>query len=98
MVHHIVMWKLRPEADGRSKAENAKIIQQRLSALPPKIDCIQSLRVGVNENGGAWDVVLVTTFQTAADLAAYDSHPDHQAVKRLIQTAAADRACIDFTD
>ena len=33
MVRHIVWWTLKPEAEGRTAAENAKLIKQRLEAL-----------------------------------------------------------------
>ena len=33
MVRHIVWWTLKPEAEGRTAAENAKLIKQRLDCL-----------------------------------------------------------------
>ncbi len=98
MVHHIVMWKLHPKAEGHTKTENAQIIKEMLEDLQGKIDCICALRAGINENGGDYDVILVTEFQSKTDLQAYDIHPLHQQVKTYIQKAAASRACVDFTD
>ena len=37
MVRHIVWWTLKPEAEGRTAAENAKLIKQRLEALMGQI-------------------------------------------------------------
>ncbi|MDI6031580.1 Dabb family protein [Flavobacterium sp. LB2P84] len=33
MIHHIVMWKLKDFAEGKSKAENAIILKERLEGL-----------------------------------------------------------------
>ena len=37
MIKHIVMWKLKDEAEGNSKDENAKIIKNSLEDLKGKI-------------------------------------------------------------
>lgn len=98
MVHHIVMWQLRPEAEGRTKTENAQIIKDSLEGLIGQIPGLCSLLAGINENGGEYDLVLTTEFQSMADLQAYDVHPAHQQVKSYIQKSAQSRVCVDFTD
>ncbi|MBR3290193.1 MAG: Dabb family protein, partial [Clostridia bacterium] len=42
MIRHIVMFKFKEEADGRTKAENVAITKSMLDALPGKIDWILS--------------------------------------------------------
>lgn len=37
MIKHIVMWKLKDEAEGNSKAENAQIIKNSLEDLKEKL-------------------------------------------------------------
>ncbi len=37
MIKHVVMWKLKEEAEGATKAENARKIKQMLEELPDKI-------------------------------------------------------------
>ena len=37
MIKHIVMWKLKEEAEGHSKEENAKLIKNMLEGLKDKI-------------------------------------------------------------
>ena len=98
MVHHIVMWQLRPEAEGRTKTENAQIIKDSLEGLIGQIPGLCSLRAGINENDGEYDLVLVTQFPSMADLQTYDAHPAHQQIKSYIQKAAQSRICVDFTD
>ena len=42
MVRHIVWWTLKPEAEGRTAAENTKLIKQRLEALKGQTPSITS--------------------------------------------------------
>ena len=60
MIKHIVMWKLKDEAEGNSKDENAKIIKNSLEDLKGKINEIVDIEVGidVNKSEQAYDVVL----------------------------------------
>ncbi len=73
MIKHIVMWKLKDEAEGNSKAENAKIIKNSLEDLKGKINEIIHLEVGidVNKSEQAYDVVLYSTFNSLEDLDSY---------------------------
>ena len=97
MVKHIVMWKLKEEAEGRSKAENAKKIKEMLEALPKVVSNILEMQVGINENGGEFDAVLVSQFPSYDALKAYDSHPEHQKVRAFIRMVSGGRAAVDFT-
>ncbi len=97
MIKHIVMWKLKDTAEGAPKAENAKKMKEMLLALPPVIPQIISLEVGINENGGEYDAVLVTEFASYEDLKTYDQHPAHQQVRAFVGSVAAGRAAVDFT-
>ena len=66
MIKHIVMWKLKDEAEGNSKAENAKIIKNSIEDLKEKINEIVDIEVGidVNKSDQAYDVVLYSTFNS----------------------------------
>ena len=97
MVKHIVMWKLKEEACDHTKAENAKKIKELLEALPDYIPEILELQVGVNENGGEFDAVLVTSFPSYDALKTYDAHPEHQKVRKFIGQVSSERAAVDFT-
>ena len=98
MVTHIVMWKLKEEANGEKKDAIAKNIKSMLEALPEKISEIQSMEVGINENGGEYDAVLISKFASYDDLKAYDVHPEHQIVRTYIKGAALSRAAVDYTE
>ena len=98
MIRHIVMWRLKEEAGGQPKAANALAMQGWLEELPAQIPEINALEVGLNVNPSerAWDVVLVTSFEDEAGLAAYSSHPIHQAVVNSIRAVTAEARVVDF--
>ena len=92
------MWKLQAEANGQSKAANAVQVQQALMSLPEKIPEIAGLEVGLNINGSerAWDIVLVSTFESQEALQAYSAHPAHHDVVRLIRSVSAETRVVDY--
>ncbi len=98
MVKHIVVWRLKPEAHGRSAAENARAIKQKLEALRGRIPGMLRLEVGLDfsreETSG--DVVLVSEFESRAALDAYQVHPEHEAVKGFILEARSERRLVDY--
>lgn len=49
MLKHIVMWKLKEFAEGKTKAENALIMKENLERLVGIVPEIISLQVGINE-------------------------------------------------
>lgn len=49
MLKHIVMWKLKEFAEGKTKAENALIMKESLERLVGIVPEIKSLQVGINE-------------------------------------------------
>ena len=52
MVRHVVMWKLKDEAEGASKAENAVKMARMLEGLVGKIGGLLKLEVGIDSVGG----------------------------------------------
>ena len=72
MLKHIVAWKIQEE----NKAANMRKMKEMFESLVGKIDVIKSMQVGFNENGGKYDVVLVTDFPDKHDHEQlYDNHP-----------------------
>lgn len=92
MLKHVVMWKAKEE----NKEENMQKMKEMLEALPSKISFIRSLQVGFNENGGEYDVILITDFDNIDDLKAYDIHPDHQKVREFVRSVVEKRAAVDY--
>ncbi len=98
MLKHVVMWKLKEEAEGKTKAENALWMKEHLEALRGVISEIQSLEVGINCKAGemAYDAVLISTFRDEAALAAYKTDPRHQAVSQYCKKIRESRVAVDF--
>jgi predicted secreted protein len=94
------MWKLKDVAEGKTKAENAEIIQKLLEDLPNKIEELKRAEVGINilegEEDAICDVVLTTECETEEDLKAYAIHPDHQKVVSFIKKVVTERHVVDY--
>jgi len=91
MIKHIVMWKLRNKAD-------AEIIKDNLEALVGKIPGLLSVEVGIDFSNSeqSADVVLYSELENREALAAYQAHPEHQAVIPLLKAAAVSRTVVDY--
>ncbi|MDZ5253913.1 Dabb family protein [Clostridium sp. LIBA-8841] len=98
MIKHIVMWKLKDDAEGNSKAENAKIIKDSLEDLQGKIKEIVALEVGidVNKSEQAYDIVLYSTFNSLEDLDSYQKNPDHVKAGSFVKKVASSRVVVDY--
>jgi len=97
MIRHIVSMRFR-EADAVGKSRAFDEIATGLGALPAVIPEIRSLQFGrdLDETDGNWDAVLVADYATTADLAAYQVHPRHVAVKAIIVANTVERMTVDF--
>ncbi len=97
MVKHIVMWTIK-HTDGYSKADNCRRLQKKLMSLPALIDEIKELEVGINhiESDAAFDIVLVSSFESWETLEAYQIHPEHLKVVEFVRQVRVDRAVVDY--
>lgn len=98
MVKHIVMWKLKNEALGNSKQENARLIQEKLESLNGKIDGMRKIEVGIDFSltESSFDVVLYSEFNSREDLDNYQNNPLHKALIPFILDCRSDRKIVDF--
>lgn len=95
MVKHIVMFKLRGTAAERRAV--ASEFKAALEALPAKIDVLESIEVGLNDNPAEeWDVVLTATVPAMADVETYAKHPAHVAAAAIVGPHKEGRACVDY--
>ena len=95
MVKHIVTFKLKGSAEQRREVSEA--FRDALMALPGKIDCLQSMEVGINANPAEdWDVVLTAVVPTMADVEVYAKHPAHVAAASIVGPHKESRACVDY--
>ena len=98
MLRHIVMWKFKPEAEGRAREENMEMMRQKLLALPQKIDFIRSFEVGrdVCHTEKSYDMCLVSEFDSMEKMLEYREHPDHVPVSRQMKKLIDARVVIDY--
>jgi len=98
MIHHIVMWRLKDSAHGNDKATNARLIKEKLEALPNQIPELRHLEVGLDFSATEFsaDIALVTRFESREALAVYQAHPAHRAVVEFVGPAVAERRLVDF--
>lgn len=96
-LRHVVMLKM-DAPSLQERVERADRLAAALEALPPHIEQIQSLSVGVNsvDRPGNWDVVLTVDVANEAALDAYRNHPEHVKVMQLISISVAERCAVDF--
>lgn len=95
MFVHVVMFKLKDRNQQQAEALKAK-----LDALPATIDLIKSFEVGINvvESARAYDVVLISKFDSLETMQAYQVHPDHQDVLTYVREVTDGIVAVDYED
>lgn len=98
MVKHIVLWKLKDEANGLSKIENAKAIKQKLEGLKGKIEGLIKIEVGIDflHSTESADIVLYSEFENNDALTFYANHPLHKEIMPFIAEARSERRVVDY--
>lgn len=75
MVHHIVMWKFKPEIEENKKEELKKAMEENLTALVGKIPGLLTLEfVACPFGSSTHDMALVSTFEKEEDISVYAKH------------------------
>jgi hypothetical protein len=98
MIKHIVMWKLKDFAEGKSKLDNANEIKAKLENLKGIVKEIKHLEVGINieKSAQAFDLALYSEFDSLEDLNAYQVHPEHKKVSEFVGKVRTDRTVVDY--
>ncbi len=98
MIKHVVMWRLARESGEIFPDKNAQEMQTRLTALRGKIPQIQNFEVGldIDRTERAADVVLVSSFASLEDLAAYKRHPLHRALVEFVRGITSEVRVVDY--
>lgn len=98
MIRHIVMWKLKPHAEGNDKQTNASLIKQKIEALANLVPGMLKLEAGIDLglDVAEFDVVLYSEFENEDALAAYQAHPEHKALIPFIGAVRETRCAIDY--
>jgi hypothetical protein len=98
MIKHIVMWRLKDEAAGATKEENALKLKESLESLLDLVPSLIAAEVGINFNpsDAAFDVVLYSEFEDREGLKAYQNHPEHVKIVDFVGEIRSDRAVVDY--
>lgn len=99
MVKHIVIFKLKDSANGKTKAENIVELKEKLLELKNQISEVLEIEVGVKSDKASetnYDVILITKFDGFAELDIYRVHPEHVKVVTIISEIADSRVAIDY--
>lgn len=95
MVKHIVVFTLTGTPDERLALSRS--FRDALLALPEKIECLESMEVGINENPSeSADIVLTAIVPEMSDVAVYAGHPEHVKAAVLLKGHVAARSCVDY--
>ncbi|MBQ7227220.1 MAG: Dabb family protein [Clostridia bacterium] len=98
MIRHIVMWKIKEEAESMNKPEIMAHIKDILLALKGKIPVVRDLEVGESLTNGDmhYDMALIVTVDKLDDLPLYANHPEHLKVRDFISKVRLDRVTADI--
>lgn len=97
MIKHIVLFKMKAFNSDEEKKQTLTKLQKALLDLKPIVKEIETMEVGLNGNPKeAYDLALISTHKSWADLAVYDQNPDHVAVKKMIKEVLDTRSAADF--
>ncbi|TWI69175.1 stress responsive alpha/beta barrel protein [Pseudoduganella lurida] len=98
MIKHIVMWKLKDEAEGADRATNGRKLKELLDACRGISPGMLTLEVALAQPGleATYDAVLYSEFTDRDALNAYLDHPQHLALKPFIAAVREARQCMDY--
>lgn len=99
MLHHIVMWKIKENANGKTKEENINLLLSGYEELKKHIPSIENAKMYRNvAEGDMNDVVLLTCFESKEELDAYINHPKHREYSAFCKTVRETRSAVDYYD
>ncbi|MET3130726.1 hypothetical protein AAKU55_000984 [Oxalobacteraceae bacterium GrIS 1.11] len=98
MIKHIVFWKLNEHAEGADRAANAVKMKALLDVCDGLVPGMRVFEAVLAQPGleATYDVVLYAEFDDKAALDAYQSHPQHIAIKPFIGAVCEARQCMDY--
>ena len=93
MVRHIVFFKLEDNSD-----TNKQRVKDRIMSMQGKMDFVKHLEVGINfsPEERAFDLALISDFETREDLNTYATHPIHVDVVNFIMSLNTVSKVVDY--
>ena len=98
MIKHIVMWKFKDVAEGKSREENIAVVKDGLYSLIGQISEIRNMEIGVDvmHTAASMDMMLLVEFDSVEDLKAYAADPRHLSVAEYIGKVVSSRIVLDY--
>ena len=98
MIKHIVMWRLKDFADGRSKKENLERMKTWLMSLKDKIKEVKRLEASTDMlyTDPAFDIVFYSEFEDEKALETYKNHPEHRKLVDFVSKIKETRELVDY--
>lgn len=99
MIRHIVMFKLKKEADNKCKAELLETAQSLLQNFKEEIPALKKFECVMNSDEAPdsnCDIALICDFDNIEGLDEYQKHPKHLKFAEFIVKVRESRACIDY--
>lgn len=97
MVKHIVLWNFLPEMTEEEKKEAGVKMKSLLEPIRELVPGAAVIRVECRAlPTGNREVALISEFDSAEALAAYQCHPAHVAAGAYVRSVTCDRACMDY--
>ncbi|AMP00454.1 stress responsive A/B Barrel domain protein [Collimonas arenae] len=95
---HIVLWKLKEQAEGADKATNARKLKALLDSCAEIVPGILKFEAVIAQPGleATYDVLLNSEFVSVEALDAYQVHPTHVAIKPFVAAVREARQCMDY--
>jgi hypothetical protein len=98
MVRHIVLWRFQNEAEGVGKQANLLRARSLLLGLKNRVPAIREFEVEIvrSDSDDAVDLALNSTFDSLADLHAYQAHPEHVRVVQFLRKVHRGKSVADY--
>jgi len=93
MVKHIVFFKLNDNSD-----ENKRKVKEKLMTLKDKVKVLKHFEVGINfsDTERAYDLALISDFETKDDLEIYANDSYHQEIITYIKGVTQSSKVVDY--
>ncbi len=98
MLRHILVFKMKENALGKTGKENCIELKRMIDALYGVIPQLKKMDTGFNIRKGAtdYDLGLYSEFDSLKDLNIYRDHPAHVKVGEFIKETVEDRKVADW--
>jgi hypothetical protein len=98
MLKHLLVFKLKDSALGKTRAQNAVELKKRIEALKSVISQVINIEAGVNavNTPRSYDLALYSEFRDEADLEIYRVHPAHVKLVEFIEQVCENRISVDY--